>query len=187
MNDFLKHKELYHYGVKGQKWGVRRYQDRDGTRLKTSGQQYSIDDVVFVSGKVKYDKELDEAVASELDNVMKSKSNIIVGDAPGSDKLVQDYLNEKGYRNVKVYTSDLNARNNSGMWQVIRIASNKQLDETKRRELKDIAMTNLATKAIAIMPEDDRSGSAMSNNISRLRDKNLEPVIFDYEKKKWVN
>lgn len=24
--------ELYHYGVKGQKWGVRRFQSRDGTR-----------------------------------------------------------------------------------------------------------------------------------------------------------
>lgn len=23
--------ELYHYGIKGQKWGVRRYQNEDGT------------------------------------------------------------------------------------------------------------------------------------------------------------
>ena len=31
MNDYLKTKELYHYGVKGQKWGIRRYQNEDGT------------------------------------------------------------------------------------------------------------------------------------------------------------
>ena len=31
MNDYLKTKELYHHGIKGQKWGVRRYQNEDGS------------------------------------------------------------------------------------------------------------------------------------------------------------
>ena len=31
MNDYLVTKELYHHGIKGQKWGVRRYQNKDGT------------------------------------------------------------------------------------------------------------------------------------------------------------
>lgn len=36
MNDYLSYRikysnELYHYGVKGQKWGIRRYQNEDGT------------------------------------------------------------------------------------------------------------------------------------------------------------
>ena len=35
---YLKNGELIHYGVKGQKWGVRRYQNKDGS-LTTEGKK----------------------------------------------------------------------------------------------------------------------------------------------------
>lgn len=32
--------ELYHHGIKGQKWGVRRYQNKDGSRTKAGMSRY---------------------------------------------------------------------------------------------------------------------------------------------------
>ena len=36
--------ELYHYGIKGQKWGVRRFQRKDGTRTPAGKKRYAGDE-----------------------------------------------------------------------------------------------------------------------------------------------
>lgn len=41
MNDYLKTKELYHWGIKGQKWGVRRYQNEDGSLTEEGLRRYA--------------------------------------------------------------------------------------------------------------------------------------------------
>ena len=41
--------ELYHWGIKGQKWGVRRYQNKDGSLTKAGKKRYSDDPKVVKS------------------------------------------------------------------------------------------------------------------------------------------
>lgn len=38
---YVSNSELYHFGIKGQKWGIRRYQNEDGTYTELGKERYS--------------------------------------------------------------------------------------------------------------------------------------------------
>lgn len=61
--------ELFHWGVKGMKWGVRRYQNKDGSLTN--------------AGKNRYDRDVRE-------NNAKKKDNRIVIDGPDAKRWVQE-------------------------------------------------------------------------------------------------
>lgn len=43
MTDFREYSELYHHGIKGMKWGVRKYQNYDGTLTERGRKRYQRD------------------------------------------------------------------------------------------------------------------------------------------------
>lgn len=50
-------RELYHHGIKGQKWGIRRYQNPDGTLTAAGRKRYYNDDgSLTIEGKAEYAK-----------------------------------------------------------------------------------------------------------------------------------
>ena len=63
--------ELYHHGIKGMKWGVRRYQNSDGS--------------LTAAGKKRYDRDIRE-------NDARKKENRIKIDGPDADRWVKEDL-----------------------------------------------------------------------------------------------
>lgn len=68
--------ELYHYGIQGQKWGVRRYQNEDGSYTDEGKKRYGVssDGKMSKEGKRVYraDKKIDRAASKAKKNYDKS-------------------------------------------------------------------------------------------------------------------
>lgn len=77
MNDYLAYRvkysnELYHYGVKGQKWGIRRYQNPNGTLTEEGKIRYGVDPK---TGKLS--DEGKKLLRQDIDDQRKRKVNIL--------------------------------------------------------------------------------------------------------------
>jgi hypothetical protein len=183
---------LAHYGVKGMKWGV--------WNAETSARHKGGKDILFVSGSSKtqskdseyYRRKLPREVRKELKGAMKSGSTILVGDAPGVDRQVQDYLHKKKYRNVEVYSPGTQARYKAGKDWVNRTVNDTKHEPGSKEWLakKDVAMTNRATRGMAVVL--DEGANATRRNVERLRSQGKDVTTYELSKSgkrkdRWVD
>lgn len=183
MNDYLEH-----HGILGQKWGIRRFQNPDGSLTPAGKVRYS-GQTLFVSGSSKtqdkesgyYRRKLPVGVRNELNKAIKEGDKIIVGDAPGIDRQVQDYLNKKGYMNVEIYgpgKKDVRYSANS-KWKKNLVDAPQYKEGTDEwRAEKDKAMSKVASKGLAVIIDNGGAG-ATRNNIKRLSDNNKDVSIYE--------
>lgn len=71
---------------------------------------------VFIAGPIKI-KNIDENIQSTVQTIIRNNLNILIGDANGLDKGIQQYLADQHYSNVTVYCIN-KPRNNLGGWAV---------------------------------------------------------------------
>jgi hypothetical protein len=76
---------------------------------------------VFVGGS-RHVSRLPSEFRQRLDNLADAHHRILVGDANGADKAVQQYFAERHYSDVTVFCSGDGCRNNVGNWKTRTIA-----------------------------------------------------------------
>jgi hypothetical protein len=99
--------------------------------------------IVFIAGP-RAIKRLNNNIEERLYNIYLNNIKVVVGDAAGVDKAVQDYFYRLNYSNVNVYAIQGKARNNVGNWPVVDVEANRRLKGFDYYAAKDVKMAEVA-------------------------------------------
>ena len=120
---------------------------------------------VFVAGSRALSR-LNPQVKERLDNIIRQKFTVLIGDANGADKAVQRYLAERQYQYVVVYCMEV-CRNNVGDWPIRRHGSDPGSKHDRHYYgIKDSAMARDST--CGFMLWDGESKGTLTNIITLL-------------------
>ncbi|MFW2077194.1 hypothetical protein ACG94X_05580 [Acinetobacter sp. ULE_I010] len=117
---------------------------------------------VFIAGSISI-KNINQAFLSRIDNIIHENLSIIIGDADGVDKSIQEYLSLKKYKNVKVFYSGNQLRNNVGRWPTEQVLTELQEGTKKFFTVKDMAMVTSASYGLMLW--DAKSTGTLKNVI----------------------
>jgi hypothetical protein len=117
---------------------------------------------IFIAGSITI-KRIDSLVKDRIANILDAGHRIILGDADGADKAVQDHLVGDKRAKVTVYCSGEEPRNNVGHWPVERISTDARPGTRAFFTAKDLKMAQVADFGLMIW--DSKSTGTLSNVI----------------------
>lgn len=118
---------------------------------------------IFIGGPLKI-KTLKSNAIQKLNNIIKNKYKVLIGDAGGVDKTIQEYFFNKKYRNVEVYCVN-EYRNNIGNWKLISMKTENNKKNKQYFTIKDKKMAELSDVGFMIW---NKKSEGTLNNILNL-------------------
>jgi hypothetical protein len=134
---------------------------------------------VFISGSRKISR-LNQEIKDRLKNVLEQSLAIVVGDANGADKAVQNFLMENKYASVTVFCSGSTCRNNMGNWEVSAIRVDPRIKGREFYTEKDKKMAEIADYGFVLW--DGKSPGSYSNVMELVKRNKKALVYFAPEK-----
>lgn len=128
---------------------------------------------VFIGGSRAVTR-LNGIVRNKLDDLINRHCVILIGDANGADRAVQQHLFERGYQHVIVYCMD-HCRNNLGGWPTKHVSRPGARKDFAYYALKDLAMAEDAK--CGLMLWDGRSKGTLSN-VQRLLAEAKKTLVY---------
>jgi hypothetical protein len=128
---------------------------------------------VFIGGSRAVSR-LPSVVREKLDDLINRNCTILVGDANGADKVVQQHFAQRGYSHVIVYCMD-HCRNNLGGWPLRQVSRPGARKDFTYYAVKDAAMTQDAK--CGVMLWDGKSKGTL-NNVQHLINEGKKTLVY---------
>ena len=136
---------------------------------------------VFIGGPLKI-KTLKPDVISKLNSIIKKKYKVLIGDANGVDKTIQNYFFNKKYKNVEIYSVN-KFRNNLGGWKSNVIKVETKVKNREYYSIKDRKMAEIADVGLMIW---NKKSEGTLNNILNLLILEKKVCLFIHQESKLV-
>lgn len=129
---------------------------------------------VFIGGSRRLTR-LNSAIKRRLDRIIDNSLMILIGDANGADKAVQQYLTTRGYEKVEVFCANGVCRNNLGAWPIRKVKAPRGVKGFEFYAAKDKQMAEESSVGFMLW---DGESKGTQTNILRLLDSHKKVVVY---------
>lgn len=124
---------------------------------------------------------LNKAIRERADNIIANGYVVLIGDANGADRAMQEYLAEKTYRHVLVFCAGSTCRNNVGGWETRFVPSGRAQRDFQHYVTRDKKMLEEADYGFMVW--DGKSKGTLNQIVNLIEADKSVLLYFSPEKR----